>query len=640
MTQSSLAKLESELREDAKILRLNIILTTLTALGLILSVVLNLSGAPKIWVIASYLLSFLAGGLPAGREALAELFRGKLDIDLLMVTAALAAAAVGEPRDGAILLFLFSLAGTLEDYAMGRTKRTVSSLMKLRPDKAIRLKNGQEYEVDIEDLALGDIVLIKSGERIPVDGTIIQGQSSIDQSTITGESLPVDKGVGAEVFAGTVNGSGVLDIKVTKLASDSTLAQMVRLVTEAQSQRAPSQRFSDWFGQRYTIFVLVGTLVALAIFFLIGLKAHDAFYKAATLLVVASPCAVVISVPAAILSALAAAARGGVLFKGGAALESFAKIKQLAFDKTGTITLGKPQVTDIIALEGDEKSLLQRTASLESRSEHPIAQNIVQRARAEGLKLNEVSDVQSITGHGLEGSIEGEILWAGNRKMAGRYGIHLSQDVENEVKALESQGKTSVFIGDKAKLLGIISLADTLRGNAKSALEALKAAGVSKFAMLTGDHNEAASHIAKQLGLAQDEVYADLLPEDKVKHIERLKEQGDIAFIGDGVNDAAALASAHVGVAMGSAGSDVALEAADVALLSDDLSRIAPALQLAQKADRIVKQNLSFAVGAMMVLVLFTLFGNLPLPLGVIGHEGGTLIVVANGLRLLRGIRS
>lgn len=634
MTMASI-NLQQELKDEQKELKLDIWLTTLTGVGLALGVIFQLGAVPKSFSFAAFGLAFVAGGTPAALNAIRSLLKASLDIDLLMVLAALAAAAVGEARDGAILLFLFSLASTLEAYAMGNTKRAVAALMRLKPDEAnLMHSDGSLKRVPVEVLALEDIVIVKPGERLPIDGLICKGQSAVDQAPITGESIPVDKTVGDSVFAGTVNGHGVLELKVTKLASESTLARMVILVTEAQAQRSPSERFSDWFGQRYTIVVLLGSIAALIVFLLLGLARSEAFYKAATLLVVASPCAVVISVPAAVLSALAAAARRGVLFKGGAALEDFAQTNILALDKTGTLTEGKMKVTDVITFEESENNLLAIAEALEAHSEHPVAKSILNYTKDKVNHDFTAKATTALPGKGLSATINNIVFWAGNQKLAEEQQITLNEDVQEAINKLESAGKTTVLIGSN-KILGLIGVADTPRPSAKPTLEKMKRLGIKRFAMLTGDNATVALAVASELSIPEADVYSELLPEDKVDVIRSLNEQANVAFIGDGVNDAAALVTANVGVAMGSAGTDVALEAADVALLSDDLSRLPDTFALARRTNRVIKQNLGFALGIMMLMVLITLFWKLPLPLGVIGHEGGTLLVVANGLRLL-----
>jgi heavy metal translocating P-type ATPase len=455
--------------------------------------------------------------------------------------------------------------------------------------------------------------------------------------------------VGDDVFAGSMNGHGALEITVTREASQSTLTRMIELVTEAQSQRSPSERFSTWFGQRYTIFVLLGSAAALGIFLLIGLPRWEAFYKAATLLVVASPCAIVISVPAAVLSALAAAARMGVLFKGGGALEDFGSTGVIAFDKTGTLTEGKMHVTDVVGITVGELDVLAAAAAVEQTSEHPLARSILEEAQEENLPVRPVSDTLALPGKGIRVTLAGERYWAGNRKMAAEVGAGITDAIEAAVGRLESEGKTTILVGKggdhagaagataeaPAVVLGVIGIGDTVRASARETLDALRAAGVGHMAVLTGDHGAVARNVGAQLGLPEDAIHADLLPEQKVDKIRELGRYGRVTFVGDGVNDAAALATASVGVAMGTAGSDVALEAADVALLSDDLRKLPHAYTLAHKANRIIKQNLIFALGIMLVMVLITIFFFLPLPLGVLGHEGGTILVVANGLRLL-----
>jgi heavy metal translocating P-type ATPase len=569
--------------------------------------------------------------------AFQTLKKKSLDINVLMILAALAAAGVGEVRDGAILLFLFSLASTLEGYAMGNTKRAVAALMKLRPDEANVLHpDGTTTRVRVEELAIGQKVIVKPGERLPVDGIIEAGIGAIDQSSVTGESVPVDKEPGDGVFAGTVNQNAVLTVEVTKTAGQSTIARMIELVTQAQEKRSPSEQFSDWFGQRYTFVVLFGSLLALGIFIVLGIPMSDALYKAATLLVVASPCAIVISVPAAVLSAIAAAARTGVLFKGGAALEQFGAITTIAFDKTGTLTRGKMQVVDVVSLSSQSsREVLSIALALETHSEHPVAASIRAYGVEKGVAVRYVTDATAVPGRGIVATLDSTMYWAGNRALMSERQAALTPEAEAALEMLEMAGKTTILIGNDREVLGAIAVADTLRDSSVMALATLKKQGVKNFLMLTGDSQLVAKNIGAKIGFAEADIYAGLLPEDKVKLVEKLREKGQVAFIGDGVNDAAALATSHVGVAMGVGGSDVALEAADIALLSDDLNKLAHTHRLAKDANLIIKQNLFFAVGIMGVMVIVTIFGNLPLPLGVIGHEGGTLLVVANGLRLL-----
>lgn len=628
-------KLMAELAEERKELRLGAVLTSLSLLGLLFGVYAQWSDMPPLFVAIGFVVSYLAGGLPAAHNAIKNLFKGKLDIDLLMVLAAIAAALVGAPRDGAILLFLFSLAGTLEQYAMGSTKKAVVALMKLRPDEAnLQLQNGQVNRVSVDELVIGDVVVIKPGERVPVDGLVIKGASSIDQSSITGESVPVDVGLDSAVFAGTVNGHGVLTVRVTKTASHSTLAQMITLVTEAQAKRSPSERFSDWFGERYTVVVLVGSTLGLGYFFLIDLPAAEAFYKAATLLVVASPCAIVISVPAAILSALSASARRGMLFKGGAALETFAKVKVVAFDKTGTLTTGKMQVTKMEAFDIPEAELLRIAASVEVHSEHPLAQSIIAYAREHNTATLHVENAKALPGKGMIATIDSVTYAIGNRALLIERGVKIDPIIEKRITALEAEGNTTIVVASNV-VLGVFAIADKVRMSAKQAIIDLRASGIKRVVMVTGDSRTVALAIAREVGINDEDVFAELLPADKVRIVEDLKRTSQVSFVGDGVNDAAALVTANIGIAMGVTGTDVALEAADVALLSDDLQTIVKARLLSQKTNTIIKQNLIFAIGILILMVITTVFFYLPLPLGVLGHEGGTLLVVLNGLRLL-----
>ncbi|MCL4765509.1 MAG: cation-translocating P-type ATPase [Hyphomicrobiaceae bacterium] len=618
--------------DDRAAERFSVVLSALTFIGIVVGF-----AAPYVgWAALSPLgfgLVYLAGGVPTARRALKSLWHERsLDIDLLMIIAALAAAGVGAPAEGAILLFLFSLSTTLETLALGRARREVEALMGLRPETALRKTGADVEEVQIAQLEVDDVVVVRPGAKIPVDGIVLSGEGEIDESTVTGESMPVSKAPGAKVFEATVNQSSVLEMRVSATMSDSTVARMIQLVTEAQAARAPSERFSAWFGQRYTIGVLAGAVIALAIFLWLGREWSDAAYRAAVVLVAASPCALVISVPAAILSALSAAARGGVLFKGGAALETFAAVSQFAFDKTGTLTTGRAEVTGIISLGMPEDDFLSLVSGLEAHSEHPIAAAVHRTANKRGLAPASVSDVVTRPSEGITGRDAMGMLWAGNRRMAARMGV----DVEKPAfAALLDEAETVIWVGRGARILGAVAVADSVRASSRPALDQLREAGIDRIAMMTGDRRPVALRIGAELGLSPDEIHSDLLPEDKVHLVGEMAKAGKVAFVGDGVNDAAALARAEVGIAMGAAGSDVALEAADVALLSEDMARLPAAHGLARRAARIIRQNLVFAMGAMLVLVSGALFFELPLTLAVIGHEGGTVLVVMNGLRLL-----
>ena len=577
---------------------------------------------------------YMAGGLPTALRALSALWRRHaLDIDLLMVTAAVAAAVVGAPFEGAVLLMLFSVSTTLEERALGRARRAVEALMALRPETALRkTASGAVEEIAAAALAVGDVVVLRPGARVPADGVIVAGRGSIDEANITGESMPVSKEAGAQVFEATVNLDGVLEASVSRTVGDSTIARMIRLVTEAQAARAPSERFSEWFGQRYTVAVMAGAVLAFAAFYFLGRDWEQALYRAATLLVAASPCAIVISVPAAILSALSAAARGGVLFKGGGALETLATVDTFAFDKTGTLTSGRAEVTEIVALDGDENRFLSLLAGLEAHSEHHIAAAITREAAARGLDAAKVVDVTARPGIGIEGFDTLGPIWAGNSYFVEDMNASTDHPV---LQTLADGAHTVVYLGRGGTVLGGIAVADEARASSAAALAALRDGGVRRIVMMTGDRRPVALRIGTELGLKPDEILAGMLPQDKVREVGELAASGKVAFVGDGVNDAAALARADVGIAMGAAGSEVALQAADVALLSEDMERLADAHRLARRASRIIRQNLVFAIGAMVVLVTGGLFFDLPLPLAVIGHEGGTVLVVLNGLRLL-----
>ncbi|MCB1390048.1 MAG: cadmium-translocating P-type ATPase, partial [Rhodobacteraceae bacterium] len=518
----------------------DLLLTAATVAGLLMAAAGRWAFDAAPLETAGYALTYAAGGVPASVKALRELMRARvLDIDLLMVVAALAALAVGAAMEGAVLLTLFSISNTLEDRALGRARRAVEALMALRPDTALRREGASVREVPVAALAPGDVVVLRPGARVPVDGIIAQGDGALDESTITGESMPLHKGPGAPVFEATVNLDGVLDVTVTRGTEDSTVARMIALVTEAQAAKAPSERFSAWFGQRYTVAVLAGAVLSFAVFLALGRGFDIALYRAATLLVAASPCAVVISVPAAILSALSAAARGGVLFKGGAALETLAEVRAFAFDKTGTLTTGKAEVTGVWAPTGAEAAFLTALAGLESQSEHPIGRAVRAEAARRGLTPAPVAEVHATASEGIQGHDAEGPLWAGNARMAERMG---ATSADPSLAALAEGAQTLIYAGRGATLLGAVTVADRPRASSQAGLAALSRSGVRERAMMTGDRRAVAERIGAELGLGGHEIHADLLPGDKVALVAAMAGRGKVAFVGDGVNDAAALA--------------------------------------------------------------------------------------------------
>jgi Cd2+/Zn2+-exporting ATPase len=598
---------------------------------------------------ALYTLAYFFCGWEGVRSAYASLREQTLDVDLLMVLAALGAAAVGAPFEGALLMFLFSFSNILQNHALERTQRAIESLLTLRPDKALRKGPGGTETVPIEDLSPEDIVIVRPGELIPVDGTVVEGRSHLDESSLTGESMPVAKTAGAPVFAGTLNQSGALEIRVTKKAGDSTLAKMVRLVAEAQAEKSRTQRFLEKAEQGYAAAVIAVTALVLFVPWLFLEESFAvAFYRAMTLMVVASPCALVISTPATVLSAIGGAARRGILIKGGSHLETAARIDIVCLDKTGTLTFGKPTVTDLLTpaqseqpgtlpLSSEGSRLLQLAAALESKSEHPLAAAIVATARQAELQLPEATAFQSITGKGAEATLNGERYVMGSeRSFLEQQATDMEPFLERS-RRLQREGKTCVWLGRHGNravaALAVFALADTLRPEARKLVTDLHRLGVKKVVMLTGDQTAVAQSIAREAGI--DAFQAELLPANKVEAIHELKKEGTVLMLGDGVNDAPALATAHLGVAMGAAGTDIAMETADVVLMGDKLENIPLLVGMARHAKHVLWQNLIFAGGVILVLIAATLGFALPLPVGVIGHEGSTVLVCLNGLRLL-----
>ena len=582
--------------------------------------------------------AYVVGGWEIAQHAFHALKERQFDTDLLMAAAAIGAGALGEWAEGALLVFLFSLGHALEERALEKARSAIASLADLSPRTALVRREGQgEVELPVEQVVLQDWVIIRPGTRIPVDGVILSGSSGIDQSPVTGESIPVDKTAGDLVFAGTINGEGALEVRASRLAADSTLARVMKMVEEAQAQKSPTQQVMERFERAFVPAVLIGTLLVIAVPPVFGVPLRIAFMRAMTLLVAASPCALALGAPASILAGVAQAARGGVLVKGGAHLENLGRIRMVAFDKTGTITHGKPEVTGVATLcpeEWSEGQVLALAAGLEIRSAHPLAQAVVRAARSRDIALAAVGDVESLTGLGLRSSLAGRMVLVGSLKLVESCGIAIQPDVLGQVERLEEDGKTVVLVAVGEGVVGLVELADTLRPGVRDVLARLSELGVEKTTMLTGDAPRVAAAITRQAGLS--EYIAGLMPEDKAAAIQSLMQTyGVVAMVGDGVNDAPALAHATVGIAMGGASTDVALETADVALMGDSLDQLPFAIGLGRATRRIILQNLVIAMGVILVLGAASLTGWIGIGTAVFFHEGSTIVVVLNALRLL-----
>jgi len=593
--------------------------------------------------------AYVIGGYESAREGLTTLIEEKeLDVDLLMIVAALGAAALGLWRreyhliiDGAILILIFAISGALEGYAMRRTEKSIRSLMSLTPDTATMVHQTGEKTVPISQLQVGDEIVVKPGELIPTDGIIVSGYSTINQAAITGESLPVEKTVGEEVFAGTINGYGALKLKVHKPAASSLIQRVIRLVEQAQTEAPPSQQFIEGFERGYArVIVIAGVLLATLPPFIWGWDWETTIYRALTFLVVASPCALMAAIMPTLLSGIANGARQGILFKNGAQLEKIGKVRAIAFDKTGTLTTGQVQVSQVIAASNyTEDDVLKVAAALESSSEHPIAQAIVQAAK--DLDWVRAVEVQAIPGQGIVGTANEQPVIVGNAAFIQKYANKLPQELVEVAPSLEHEGKTVVWVaqggskGDEYHVIGIIAIADMIRPEAAATIARLRQLGLEQIVMITGDNQRTAESVAQAVGI--DQVFASLLPEDKLDVIRQLQQKYQtVAMVGDGINDAPALAQASVGIAMGVAGSDVALETADIVLMADRLEKIDVAMRLGRRSQSIVKQNIVIALGFIGLLLIGNFLGNINLPIGVIGHEGSTVLVTLSGLRLLK----
>jgi len=584
-----------------------------------------------------FLTGIILGGFLPAKNGISVLLNAReLDMNILMTIAVVGAAAIGQYEEAAAVVFLFSLGNTLQGYTLDKTRNSIRALMDLTPNEALVSRNGILITVPVGELEIEDLIVVRPGERIPMDGKVVKGFSSVNQAPITGESIPVEKNVGDEVYAGTINERGSLDIQVTRLAKDNTIARIIEMVEEAQGQRAPSQQFVDRFAKYYTPFVILGAALVAAVPTLIfGQPFHKWFYEAMAMLLVACPCALVISTPVSIVSAIGSAAKSGVLIKGGIYLEEAGALSVIAFDKTGTLTVGKPQVTDIIPLNGySEQEIVAISAAIESRSEHPLGEAIINYAREKAMNIPAITNFEAVLGKGARGDVDGKRYQIGNVRFFTDLGVNLLK-AEEKITALQNEGKTVMVLGNENEILGLLAVADVIRNNARMALESLKKAGIKKVVMLTGDNQRTAQAIAARVGI--DEFKADLLPEDKVYAMQELLAQYQkVAMVGDGVNDAPAMAVSTVGIAMGVAGTDAALETADIALMADDLTKLSYAIKLSRKTLSIIKQNITFALVIKGLILLLVIPGWLTLWLAVAGDMGSSLLVTLNGMRLLR----
>ena len=609
---------------------------------------------PEMVSLIAYILAYFFGGYFTMKEAISAVRKGQFEVDFLMLVAAIGAATLGKWAEGSLLLFLFSLGHAFEHMAMAKAKRSIEALAGLAPKTALIRRNGIEQEVPVKELMKGDIVLVKPNSKIPADGIVVQGHSAVNQAPITGESVPVDKSPAPDpdlvvtdnkkynadhaVFAGTINGAGALEVKVLKEAKDSTLSRVLQLVQEAEQQQSPTQQFTKKVERYYVPSVLILVLLLIFAFVVIDETFQQSFYRAMAVLVAASPCALAISTPSAVLSGVARAARQGVLVKGGRPLEELGVLTALAFDKTGTLTEGKPRLNAVVPLNGTpEKELLMAAVAVEKLSDHPLASAIVQGgiSRLNGEAITPASGMKAVTGKGIEASWDGEQVLIGNEELFKSNGTNgVPPAISEQVVSLQQQGNTTMIIKKGNTFLGIIGVMDVPRPEAAQVLKDLKGIGIRKMVMLTGDNQRVADAVASQIGLT--DAKGDLLPEEKVAAIHSLrKEENKLAMIGDGVNDAPAMASSTVGIAMGAAGSDVALETADIALMGDKLTNLPFAIGLSKASKRIIRQNLFISLGVVALLIPLTLLGVTNIGPAVAMHEGSTLVVVLNALRLL-----
>ena len=590
----------------------------------------------------AFLIAILSGGWLIFPKALRSLRTFTMDMNVLMTVAVIGAVAIGEHAEGAAVVFLFSLSELLESWSVGRARKAIQSLMQLAPDTALIRRDGGWVEVPASQIQPGEIILVKPGQKSALDGEVIKGSSSMDQSPITGESIPVEKAPGDIVYAGAINGEGALEIKVTKAASDTTVARIIRMVEDAQQQRAPAQRFVDAFARYYTPAVMVLALVLAVCPPLLFAQPWDVWiYRALVMLVIACPCALVISTPVSVVSGLTAMARAGVLIKGGAYLEALASLRALAVDKTGTITEGRPRVREVVPWKGKSTDeILRIAASLDAQSNHPLAQAVVTYAEEQKVEIPTAVDFQSVTGRGARASIDGHLYFVGNHRFAHELGV-CSPELEAALAEIEARALSVVIVGHQphedclGEVLGILAVGDRIREEAPEAICRLHRMGIRPVVMLSGDNTRTATAVAKQAGI--DEVHGDLLPEQKIEKVRALAaSHGGVGMIGDGVNDAPALAAATVGIAMGAGGTDTAIETADVALIKDDLLMVSEAIRLGRRTVGVIRFNIIFALAIKAVFLVLALLGDTSLWLAVLADTGATLLVIANALRLLK----
>lgn len=621
-----------------------VITSVISGVLLLVGWLIGFGNTPVLISTIIFIAAIVIGGYYFGREAIEELiFERKIGIELLMLVAAVVASAMGEVLEGAMLVFLYSLSEAAEGYTEEKTRAAIKALMDLAPKVALVRRDGREIEIPVEELMVGDVFIVKPGQSMATDGEVLVGSSSVNQAPVTGESVPVEKQVGDSVFAGSINGEGALEVRATKTFADNTIARIITMVEEAQEKKGKSQRFIERFGARYSpIVLLIGILVAVLPPLFFSADWVTWITRATVFIVAAAPCALVISIPITLVASLGTGARNGVLIKGGVYVEELAKVKVIAMDKTGTLTRGEPEVTDVVLfrqnpdrLTNSQQEFLAVAAGIERRSGHPLAQAIVRHVEAQGVQPAELADFRSLTGAGASARLDGHTVYVGSPDLfLSKLGISL-EHAWDDINHLQGEGKTVVLLGDEQAPWGMIAIRDNIRPNAQKAIDAMHAAGAEKVVMLTGDNERTAQAIAHELGI--DEVYADLKPEDKAVKVRELTARyGHVAMVGDGVNDAPALAEATVGVAMGAAGTDVALETADVALMADDLEKLAYALRLAKRNQSVVNQNLVLSAVVISVLIIGAVGGWFTLPIAVLAHEISEFVVIGSGLRMLK----